>query len=154
MACTVFANIGLYTGAVYVTPVFGGWVADRWLGRRNAVVSGHCDECRPLAMAFDASFLLALVLLIVGCGFLKGTFPPKWGHCIHPTMAQDRLRFSPFFPSAAMSAPSSGVSVWRDCAAIWMARRLRSRRHLMLIAWPHLWRAIANSRVPYAQQDC
>ena len=31
---------GLYTGFVYFTPVFGGWIADRWLGRRNAVVTG------------------------------------------------------------------------------------------------------------------
>ena len=31
---------GLYTGFVYFTPVFGGWIADRFIGRRNAVMLG------------------------------------------------------------------------------------------------------------------
>jgi len=76
---------GLYTGAVYVTPVFGGWVADRWLGRRNAVVSGALlMSAGHLAMAFDASFLLALVLLIVGCGFLKGNISTQVGTLYPP----------------------------------------------------------------------
>ena len=29
---------GLYSGFVYFTPVLGGWIADRWIGQRNAVV--------------------------------------------------------------------------------------------------------------------
>jgi POT family proton-dependent oligopeptide transporter len=71
---------GLYTGSVYFTPVVGGWVADRWIGRRNAVVSGALlMSAGHLAMAFDASFLFALVLLIVGCGFLKGNISSQVG---------------------------------------------------------------------------
>src|SRR5881392_2482277 len=31
---------GLYSGFIYFTPVFGGMIADRWLGQRNAVVLG------------------------------------------------------------------------------------------------------------------
>ena len=31
---------GLYSGFVYFTPVFGGLIADRWIGQRNAVVIG------------------------------------------------------------------------------------------------------------------
>ncbi|HXC56812.1 MAG TPA: peptide MFS transporter [Rhizomicrobium sp.] len=71
---------GLYTGLVYFTPVFGGLVADRWLGRRNAVVLGAgLMSAGHLAMAFDASFLLALFLLIVGCGLLKGNISTQVG---------------------------------------------------------------------------
>ena len=52
---------GLYTGFVYLTPVFGGMVADRWLGRRTAVILGAVMmSAGHIAMAFDASFLLAL----------------------------------------------------------------------------------------------
>src|ERR1700733_4423061 len=29
---------GLYTGLVYLTPIFGGLIADRWLGRRHTVI--------------------------------------------------------------------------------------------------------------------
>jgi POT family proton-dependent oligopeptide transporter len=71
---------GLYTGFVYFTPVFGGWLADRFLGRRTAVVMGALlMSAGHIAMAFEASFLLALVLLVVGCGFLKGNISAQVG---------------------------------------------------------------------------
>src|SRR5437763_7287816 len=60
---------GLYTGFVYFTPVFGGLVADRLIGRRNAVMLGAIlMSGGHVAMAFDASFLLAILLLITACG--------------------------------------------------------------------------------------
>ena len=62
---------GLYTGFVYFTPVFGGWIADRFLGRRRAVMAGAIlMSAGQISMAFDQSFLVALALLIVGCGLL------------------------------------------------------------------------------------
>jgi proton-dependent oligopeptide transporter, POT family len=71
---------GLYTAGVYLTPVIGGFVADRWIGRRNAVMLGAVlMSAGHIAMAFDASFLLALLLLIVGCGFLKGNISTQVG---------------------------------------------------------------------------
>lgn len=71
---------GLYTGFVYFTPVFGGWVADRFIGRRNAVMLGAVlMSAGHIAMAFDASFLLALLLLVVGCGLLKGNISTQVG---------------------------------------------------------------------------
>ena len=71
---------GLYTGFVYFTPVFGGMVADRWLGRRPAVMLGAVlMSAGHIAMAFDASFLLALLLLVVGCGLLKGNISAQVG---------------------------------------------------------------------------
>jgi POT family proton-dependent oligopeptide transporter len=72
---------GLYTAFVYFTPVFGGFIADRWIGRRNAVMLGAVlMSFGHFAMAFDASFLLALLLLIVGCGLLKGNISSQVGH--------------------------------------------------------------------------
>jgi POT family proton-dependent oligopeptide transporter len=44
---------GLYAGFVYFTPVLGGWVADRWIGQRNAVVLGALSMAGGhVAMAF------------------------------------------------------------------------------------------------------
>ena len=72
--------MGLYTGLVYFTPVLGGWVADRWIGRRLAVMIGAVMmSAGHVAMAFDVSFLLALTLLIVGCGLLKGNISTQVG---------------------------------------------------------------------------
>ena len=71
---------GLYAGFVYFTPVLGGWVADRWIGQRNAVVIGALSMSGGhIAMAFDQSFLLALLLLITGSGFLKGNISAQVG---------------------------------------------------------------------------
>jgi POT family proton-dependent oligopeptide transporter len=71
---------GLYSGFVYFTPVLGGWVADRWIGQRNAVVLGALAMSGGhIAMAFDQSFLLALLLLVVGSGLLKGNISAQVG---------------------------------------------------------------------------
>jgi POT family proton-dependent oligopeptide transporter len=84
---------GLYTGFVYFTPVFGGWIADRWLGRRNAVVTGAIlMSGGHFAMAFDQSFLLALFLLITGCGLLKGNISTQVGQLYAEDDAAGRTR--------------------------------------------------------------
>jgi POT family proton-dependent oligopeptide transporter len=71
---------GLYSGFVYFTPLLGGLIADRWIGQRNAVVLGVLAmSAGHLAMAFDQSFLLALLLLVVGSGFLKGNISAQVG---------------------------------------------------------------------------
>jgi len=72
--------VGLYTGFVYFTPVLGGMIADRWIGQRNAVVIGAVSmSAGHIAMAFDQSFLLALLLLVIGSGFLKGNISAQVG---------------------------------------------------------------------------
>lgn len=71
---------GLYAGFVYFTPMLGGMVADRWLGQRTAVVIGALCMCAGhLAMAFDQTFLFALLLLVTGSGLLKGNISAQVG---------------------------------------------------------------------------
>jgi len=85
--------MGLYTGLVYFTPVLGGWIADRWIGRRAAVMIGAVMmSAGHLAMAFDASFLLALFLLITGCGLLKGNISTQVGELYAETDGEGRTR--------------------------------------------------------------
>lgn len=84
---------GIYTAFVYFTPVLGGYIADRWLSRRMAVTIGAITmSAGHLAMAFDASFLMALVLLIVGCGFLKGNISTQVGTLYAPEDGAGRTR--------------------------------------------------------------
>ncbi|MEO8803804.1 MAG: peptide MFS transporter [Rudaea sp.] len=85
--------MGLYTGLVYFTPVLGGWIADRWIGRRLAVMIGAVMmSAGHLAMAFDASFLLALFLLITGCGLLKGNISTQVGELYAESDGEGRTR--------------------------------------------------------------
>ncbi|QNM83839.1 peptide MFS transporter [Sphingomonas sabuli] len=70
-----FASLiyGWYAGLVYFTPLVGGWIADRWLGARRTVTLGALLMAGGhLAMSFDQTFLIALLLLICGSGCLKG----------------------------------------------------------------------------------
>jgi len=81
---------GAYTSLVYITPVLGGYIADRWLGQRKGVifgglvlalghllmaVEGMHGVTDPLVKQADPAinvFWLALALITVGTGFLKG----------------------------------------------------------------------------------
>lgn len=92
---------GLYTGFVYFTPLFGGWIADRLIGRRNAVVTGALlMSGGHIAMAFDRSFLLALFLLITGCGLLKGNISTQVGQLYAEGDAAGRTRGFSIFSMA------------------------------------------------------
>lgn len=72
---------GLYSGFVYFTPIIGGIIADRLLGAKKTVLIG-CGlmSAGHIAMAFDVSFLLALSLLVLGSGCLKGNIAAQVGH--------------------------------------------------------------------------
>jgi POT family proton-dependent oligopeptide transporter len=85
--------LGLYTAFIYFTPVLGGLIADRLTGRRVAVVIGAVlMSAGHIAMAFDASFLLALALLIVGCGLLKGNISTQVGQLYPEDDGEGRTR--------------------------------------------------------------
>jgi proton-dependent oligopeptide transporter, POT family len=63
---------GIYTGLVYVTPLIGGYLADRFLGMRlAAVIGGLVMMLGHFAMAVPSMLHVALGLLIVGNGFFK-----------------------------------------------------------------------------------
>ncbi len=73
---------GAYTSLVYITPVLGGWLADRYLGQRRAVVfGGLLLAAGHTLMAVEGTggqsdptinvFWAALAFIIVGSGFLK-----------------------------------------------------------------------------------
>ena len=82
MTNLAFASIvyGWYSGLVYFTPILGGWLADRVLGKKRTVVLGAClMSAGHLAMTFDATFLAALLLLILGSGCLKGNISAQVG---------------------------------------------------------------------------
>jgi POT family proton-dependent oligopeptide transporter len=74
------AIFGLYAGLVYVTPLFGGWLADRFLGRTQTVTIGaSLMALGHFLMAFETSFLLALSCLLLGVGCFKGNIAAQVG---------------------------------------------------------------------------
>ncbi|HET9817430.1 MAG TPA: peptide MFS transporter [Xanthobacteraceae bacterium] len=71
---------GLYTGLVYLTPVFGGMLADRVLGQHRTIVLGAAMMAiGHFMMAFEPLFLLALTMLILGNGAFKPNMSAQVG---------------------------------------------------------------------------
>ena len=79
------AIFGLYAGFVYLTPIGGGFIADRFLGRTRTVALGaSLMALGHFLMAFEASFLLALLCLLIGVGCFKGNIATQVGDLYGP----------------------------------------------------------------------
>jgi proton-dependent oligopeptide transporter, POT family len=71
---------GLYTAFVYLTPFFGGMLADKVLGRRRAVILGAIlMAIGHFLMALQCAFFPALVFLIMGNGAFKPNISTQVG---------------------------------------------------------------------------
>jgi len=74
------AIFGLYTGLVYLTPIAGGLIADRVLGRTRTITIGALlMAAGHFLMAFDVTFLAALTCLLTGVGCFKGNLASQVG---------------------------------------------------------------------------
>lgn len=68
------ALIGTYASLLYLTPILGGWIADKITGYRVAVVIGCLIMTlghASMALETTMSFYLGLALLVIGTGFFK-----------------------------------------------------------------------------------
>ena len=156
---------GLYAGFVYFTPLLGGVIADRWIGQRTAVVVGALTMfAGHVAMAFDASFLFALLLLVLGSGLLKGNISAQVG-ALYPRDDEARrtrgfVIFSTGINVGAVLGPLVcgllaqvyGWHVGFGAAAIFMLAGLA----VYLIGYPHLPAKVARTaaqRQPLSTAD-
>jgi POT family proton-dependent oligopeptide transporter len=110
----------LYSGLVYFTPVFGGMLADRLLGQRRTVVLGALlMVAGHVLMVFDASFLIALFLLILGTGCLKGNISAQVGQLYAPGDEGRRTRAFAIFYAAINTGALLGPLVCGILAQIY-----------------------------------
>jgi POT family proton-dependent oligopeptide transporter len=100
LAAQPFASqiYGLYTGFVYLTPILGGLLADRWLGRTRTIalgaalmIAGH------FMMAYEPLFLLAMLLIILGNGAFKPNITTQVGELYAPGDARRDRAYSIFY---------------------------------------------------------
>ena len=71
---TATAIYGLYTFAVYAVALPGGWIADRLMGQRQAVLWGGIVIAAghfTMAIPTTSAFYLGLILIVLGTGLLK-----------------------------------------------------------------------------------
>ncbi|WP_227339633.1 peptide MFS transporter [Sphingopyxis sp. P8] len=113
---------GAYTSLVYITPVLGGYLADRYLGQRKAVLfGGILLAFGHLFMAFegvggqeDATiniFWLALALIIVGSGFLKANISVMVGQLYRLTDMRRDAAYTIFYMGINVGAALGTILV-------------------------------------------
>ena len=69
---------GFYTAFAYFTPIIGGTIADRWLGKRRAVIIGATIMAAGhFMMAFEPAFYFALATIALGNGLFLPTLPSQ-----------------------------------------------------------------------------
>ncbi|HEY2134807.1 MAG TPA: peptide MFS transporter [Xanthobacteraceae bacterium] len=96
---------GLYTGLVYLTPIFGGLLADRVLGHRRTVVIGaSLMAVGHFMMAFEPLFLLALLFLILGNGAFKPNMSAQVGDLYAPGDPRRDRAYSIFYVGINLGA--------------------------------------------------
>ncbi|WP_028080731.1 peptide MFS transporter [Solimonas soli] len=121
--------IGAYGGLVYAAPVFGGMVADRWLGMRKSILLGGVLLCLGhFAMAIEGHparivegrivrdaaalqvFYFALALIIVGVGFLKANVSTLVGRLYDEHDPRREAGFSIYYAGINVGGLFSGVA--------------------------------------------
>jgi proton-dependent oligopeptide transporter, POT family len=89
---------GFYTGLVYLTPVFGGLLADRVLGHRRTVILGaSLMAAGHFMMAFEPLLLFALTALILGNGAFKPNMSTQVGELYPPSDPRRDRAYSIFY---------------------------------------------------------
>jgi proton-dependent oligopeptide transporter, POT family len=99
--------MGTYTSSVYWTPLIGGWLADKWLGARRAVlIGGIIIACGHFSMAVKTmpSFYIGLSLIAIGTGFLKPNVSTMVGDLYAENDARRDAGFSIFYMGINLGA--------------------------------------------------
>lgn len=74
-------TMGLYLGAQFLTPLLGGWLGDRVIGPRWALLAGAIImTVGQAALAVPATFLIGLALSTLGIGLFRSNLLAMTGH--------------------------------------------------------------------------
>ena len=101
------AVYGLCTSMVYMTSLPGGWIADRLIGQRRAVLyGGILIACGHFSMAFPsiATFYMGLAFIVAGTGLLKGNVSVIVGALYPPGDTRRDAGFSIFYMGINLGA--------------------------------------------------
>src|SRR5213593_4152623 len=96
-----------YVSSVWYLPLVGGWLADKVLGARRAVlIGGIIIACGHYSMAIDSlpTFYAALVLIALGTGLLKPNISTMVGQLYAPDDKRRDAGFSIFYMGINLGA--------------------------------------------------
>ena len=92
------AIFGTYTSLVYGTPILGGIIADKWLGRDTTlIIGGVLMAIGHFLMAIQSAFVFALFALVLGVGAFKGNIATQVGALYGPNDLRRAMAFQIFY---------------------------------------------------------
>lgn len=95
----------VYTGLVYLTPLIGGYLADRFLGSQKAIfIGGLTMMIGHFLMAFPNFLYLAIGMLIIGNGYFKPNISSLLGRLYKPDDVRRDSGFSIFYVGINLGA--------------------------------------------------
>jgi POT family proton-dependent oligopeptide transporter len=117
------ALYGLYTAGVYLTSLPGGWIADRLVGQRRAVLIGGCFIAAghfSMAISSLPTFYLGLALIVIGTGLLKPNASTMVGELYPNDHVRRDAGFSIFYMGINLGATVSPlVCGWLGQSVNW-----------------------------------
>jgi POT family proton-dependent oligopeptide transporter len=92
------AIFGTYTSLVYGTPILGGIIADKWLGRdKTLILGGVLMAIGHFLMAIESAFVFALLALLLGVGAFKGNIATQVGALYRQNDLRRAMAFQIFY---------------------------------------------------------
>ncbi|MCE2565140.1 peptide MFS transporter [Komagataeibacter sp. FNDCF1] len=101
---------GLYSGFVYFTPLVGGYLADRGMGKSRLIIAGGIlIVAGHLLLPVSGFFLVALLLIAIGTGGIKGNIAAQVGDLYAPGDRRRERGFSIFYMGINIGAALAPV---------------------------------------------
>lgn len=109
---------GWFTGIVYLTTIFGGFIADNYLGRRNSInIGGLLMMLGQFTLAFgpnETTFFLGLGLICIGNGLFKPNISTMVGALYDQQDARRDSAFTIFYMGINSGVILSAITGWLE----------------------------------------
>lgn len=95
-----YAISGGYTAFIYISPLIGGYIADKILGYRNSIFIGSLlfiVGYGLLSLLNPATFYIALAIIVLGNGFFKPNIASLLGTLYHKDDSRREAGFTYFY---------------------------------------------------------
>jgi POT family proton-dependent oligopeptide transporter len=104
--------VGIYGGLAYATPLLGGYIADKWVGRRNAIhLGGILMAIGHFILAFGGiyNFYASLIFIAIGCGLFKPNITSLVGNLYSKHDEKREAGYNIFYAGINVGALLSGI---------------------------------------------
>ena len=132
---------GTYTAMAYFTPIIGGVISDRWLGKRRAVIiGGAIMAAGHFMMAFEPLFYVALATIALGNGLFLPSLPSQINDLYKPDDPRRGWAYNVYYVGINIGGFLAPLDLRHARRILWLALGLRRGRHRHAGGTGHLYR--------------